>query len=89
MTKTITSIILLTSLAFAQNIDNNNTEKAKQDRIAKQLKIEMETEKKYAREQTFYNYDNYNFRGSEVNPESVKHLPVLEMDELDMDNVYD
>ncbi len=89
MFKYIITTLLLSSIAFAANDNTSDTDKEKQDRISKQLKIEMETEKKYAREQTFYNYDNYNFKGSEVNQESLKHIPNLEMDELDMDNVYD
>ncbi len=60
-----------------------------EDRTAKQIEIEMEKEKKYAKEQTFYNEANYDFKGSEVNPETVKRLNEIEVDELDMDSVYD
>ena len=78
-------IILVASTLFA----SNNSDKEKQKRLDKQIQINMETEKKYAIEQTFYNAENYDFKGSEVNQESLKHVPELEVDDLDMDNVYD
>lgn len=77
-------ILIINSYIFA--IDDDNS---KQERIEQQIKIEIEKEKKYAKEQTFYTQDNYDFKGSEVNPETVKHIPAIEVDELDMDSVYD
>jgi len=32
---------------------------------------------------------SYNFKGSEVDQESLEHVPELELDDLDMDSVYD
>jgi len=49
----------------------------------------MKREEKYAKEQKFYNAEDYDFSGAEVNPESVKNTPNLKMDDLDMDDVYD
>jgi len=77
-------ILIINSYLFATDKENS-----KQKRIEKQIKIEMEKEKKYAKEQTFYNQANYDFRGSEVNPETVKSTPSIELDELDMNSVYD
>ncbi len=56
----------------------------------KQLEIQMEKEKKYSREQTFYTGDNYDLKGAEVNPESLKNITIPEIqDDFDMDSVYD
>jgi hypothetical protein len=49
----------------------------------------MEREKKYAKEQTFYKGDDYDLKGAEVNKESVLTTPVIEVEDLDMDSVYD
>jgi 1-aminocyclopropane-1-carboxylate deaminase/D-cysteine desulfhydrase-like pyridoxal-dependent ACC family enzyme len=58
--------------------------------LEEHIKIQQEKEKKYAKEQTFYNEENYDFRGAEVNPESVKSLKELQPQyDLDMDDVYD
>ena len=85
MKKNLLFIILVGSTLFA----SNNSDKEKQKRIDKQIQIQMKTEKKYAIEQTFYNEENYNFKGAEVNQESLNHVPELELDDLDMDSVYD
>jgi hypothetical protein len=56
----------------------------------KHLEIQMEKEKKYSREQTFYSTENYDFKGAEVNPESLKNITIPEVqDDFDMDSVYD
>jgi len=68
--------------------DTNNT-KAK-TQTQKQIEIEMEREKKFAKEQKFYSEKDYDFKGSEVNMESVKRLKEPEnLDYFDMDSVYD
>jgi len=84
MNKIIT-ILILTSLASLNIIASE-----KKDIILnKQLKKAMKDEKKYANEQVFYNYENYDFKGSEVNQESLKNIKELDVDDLDMDSVYD
>ena len=76
-------IILATILAssiFA--LDNNRTNK--------QIDEVMKQEEKYAKEQKFYQYDEYDFKASEVNQESVKKLKVMEPEyDFDMNSVYD
>ena len=69
--------------------DNKETDAQKKLRAEKHLKEQMQREKKYSKEQTFYMQDNYDFKGAEVNPDSVKTTPELEVDDLDMDSVYD
>jgi hypothetical protein len=49
----------------------------------------MKREEKYAKEQKFYNEKNYDFKSAEVNPDSLKDLPELEVNDMDMDDVYD
>ena len=84
MKKILIFVILVSSILLAKNDDDKSEQRAK-----KQLEIEMEKEKRYAYEQAFYQTDNYDFQGSEVNEESLKNVPNLEMDDLDMDSVYD
>jgi len=78
--------VIFNLLIFAANNDANNSQKK---RIDEHVKKQMEKEKKYAREQTFYKKDNYDLKGAEVNPESLKTLKEIEVDDLDMDSVYD
>jgi uncharacterized membrane protein YgaE (UPF0421/DUF939 family) len=66
--------------------DANDTKKKI---LEKQIQKELENEQKYANEQTFYTEENYDFKGSEVNEESLKHLKAIEVEEFDMDHVYD
>ena len=77
-----TSISFL--FAFEKVIDNKVDEKKKL-RVEKQIKKEMEREKEYAVKQTFY----IDLKGAEINEESIKDVPKLEVDDLDMDSVYD
>ena len=81
-------ILLISGSLFALK-DMSDIEKEKKARIEKQIKIEMEKEKKYAKEQTFYNHYNYDYKGAEVNLDSLDNIPDFEIDELDMDSVYD
>jgi hypothetical protein len=81
-------IATLLTFAFLQTKDNIVV-KSKAEIKNLQVKKAMEDEKKYAQEQKFYNAQEYDFSGAEVNLESVKHLKELEMDDLDMDSVYD
>ncbi|MCD6172995.1 MAG: hypothetical protein J7J96_04275 [Sulfurimonas sp.] len=83
----MTFILIFSSLLLAS--DSVSTDKEKQERLEKQIQIEMEREKKYAKEQTFYQQGNYDLKGSEVNKDSLSTLPDLEEDEFDMDSVYD
>jgi sortase (surface protein transpeptidase) len=81
--KKIIFVILIGSLSIVC------ASSSKKELLEKQIKIEQAKEKKYAQEQMFYQNDTYDFKGSEVNPESLKYIKSLEVDELDMDSVYD
>jgi hypothetical protein len=73
--------LLFCTVLFASNIQNKILEK--------QMAKQMAKEKVYAKEQKFYNQDNYDFKGSEVNEESLKYIKAIEVEDLDMDSVYD
>ena len=83
----IVFILIFSSLLLAS--DSASIDKEKKERLEKQIKIEMEREKKYAKEQTFYQQGNYDLKGSEVNKDSLSTLPELEEDDFNIDSVYD
>jgi len=87
MKKFLIFMVISSSMLFA--LDGDNVSAEKKIRMEKQIKKEMEKEKKYAKEQTFYQGKDYDLKGAEVNEESVSSLPILEVDDLDMDDVYD
>ncbi len=76
--------IMLSSLLLASQSD-----KKKESRVDAQIKKEMEKEKKYAKEQTFYNSKNYDFKGAEVNKDSLDSVPEIPVDDFNIDSVYD
>ena len=81
-------MIIFNSLLIAS--DSAKSDKERKSRVEKQIQKEMENEKKYAKEQTFYNQDNYDFKGAEVNPDSLDSIPDLEPQyDFDMESVYD
>ena len=86
MRKLLVLILVVNSLLFSADSKSDHEKKL---RIEKQIKKEMEKEKKYAKEQTFYKGENYDFKGAEVNMDSLKNLPDIELDDLDMNSVYD
>jgi len=97
MKKLLTIIILFSSIIVASNKDNNTTDtnatennsSTKKARIEKQIQREMEREKKYAKEQMFYQGDKYDLKSAEVNPDSLPSVPEIQEDDFNMDSVYD
>ncbi len=88
MNKILIFVLMVNSLLTASNDQSNHDER--KSRVEKQIEIEMEKEKKYSIEQTFYTEENYDFKGAEVNPDSLLSIPTLEpQDDFDMDSVYD
>ena len=84
----LTFMIIFNSLLIAA--DSAKVDKERKARAEKQLKKELENEKKYAKEQTFYSEKNYDFKGAEVNKDSLDSVPELEPQyDFDMDSVYD
>jgi len=78
----LTFVFLFTSFLFASD---KKVEEAKKARVEKQIKLEMEREKEYAKNKSFY----IDLKGAEINEESLKDIPILEPQDLDMDSVYD
>ena len=84
----LTFMIIFNSVLMAA--DSAKSDKERKARAEKQIKKEMETEKKYAKEQTFYSEENYDFKGAEVNKDSLDSVPELQPQyDFDMDSVYD
>ncbi len=100
MNKIILSLFLLLSMLSSLNADNNNTakvepksenNKSKKSSTLTEKKVQeqMEREKKYAKERTFYQGSDYNLSAVEVDPDSLSSIPVIEPDyDFDMDDAY-
>jgi hypothetical protein len=85
--KKILFFMIISQLILSADSQTQTTQK---EREAKQLKIDMEKEKKFAKEQVFYMGEDYNLKGAEVNPDSLKNIKELEnLDDFDMNDVYD
>ena len=55
----------------------------------KELQKQIEKEKKYAKEQKFYQKKDYDLKSMEVNIDSLNSIPdTQEEDDFDMDDVY-
>ena len=82
MILSFTSVLLYSS-------ENNSTEENNNTKEA--IKKAMEKEKKYAKEKRFYNEDEYDFKGAQVDPKTLEKVPLLEPDyDFDMSTgVYD
>lgn len=86
MIKLFTIISLLfTVTLFAE------TPSKKEELKKKHIKKQIEREKKYSVEQTFYKGKNYDLKGAEVDEKSVESIPEnrRDNDDFDMDAVYD
>jgi len=75
------------SIKTNRNTENNDSAKAK--RIEKQVQEQMEREKKYAKEQSFAQGDDYDLKAVEVNEKSLDSIPLIEPDyDFEIDDVY-
>jgi hypothetical protein len=79
------AILMLSSSPYAEEnktvrVDTNNSI------INQELQKAMEQEKKFAKEQTFYNAETYDFKGAEINKASLDNVPLIEMDDADIDS---
>ena len=99
MNKLILSTLLLLSCTMSLSAENNATSKtkvnidtnssSKSGRVDKKIQEQMEKEKKYAKEKTFYQGDDYNLSAVEVDPASLSSVPIIEPQyDFDMDDVY-
>ena len=74
--KPLTILITLTVSIFAT--DHNTTQTKK--RLQKEIQKQMALEKKYAKEQRFYQGDAYDLKSKEIDPEILKNVKVIEPD---------
>jgi len=68
--------------------ENNTTQSNSMDdnRTKEAVRKAMELEKKYAKEQRFYQGSEYDLKSKEFDPETLKKVPVIEPDyDFDMD----
>lgn len=77
--------LLLNTFLFAQEPTK------KEELKEKHIKEQIEREKKYSIEQTFYKGKHYDLKEAEVDDKSVKKLPDVSNtnEDFDMDSVYD
>ena len=61
----------------------------KETQTDKEVKKQMQREKKYAKEQTFYQAKQYDLKSFEVNADAIKSIPELDVDYSDSDDVLD
>jgi hypothetical protein len=84
-----TSVVMLAkdtdSNKTKPSIETNATTKAE-----KQLQKQIEREKKFAKEKTFYKGPEYDLSYAEIDPKSLDSIEAIEPDlDFDMDDVYD
>ena len=70
--------------------DTNSTKaKTEKDLTKKQIEEQIKREEKYAKEQKFYQGDEYDLSSAEVNEESLASISTIEPDyDFDMDDTY-
>ncbi|MEA3417906.1 MAG: hypothetical protein U9Q90_00805 [Campylobacterota bacterium] len=100
MKKLFLSVFLIASCMVTLNAENNdsaeakksteNNNSAKASKIEKQVQEQIEREKKYAKEKTFYQGEEYDIKSHEVDPGSLSKIPTMEPDyDFDMsEGVY-
>lgn len=106
MNKIFTSSIILLSITSIITYADNNISKENNDlnrslvinnehnltqsKTEVALKKQLEREKKYAKEQRFYQGHEYDLSSFEIDKSSLDSIPLIEPDyDFDMDDVYD
>ena len=82
----IIAILILNSLSFALD-----KQEASEKRLEKNIKEQLEREKKYSEEKTFYKGSKYNLKDYEVDQKLVDSIPEQEDTnaDFDMNDTYD
>ncbi|WP_292655445.1 hypothetical protein [Nitratifractor sp.] len=87
--KRLFPLILITATLLWAGDDNRTTPANDQNLTQKHIKEQMEKEKKYAKEKTFYEGKDYNLSDKTVDPHELDKIPVIEPeDDFDMNDVY-
>jgi hypothetical protein len=73
------------------NMSKESNQTVESDKTKEAVKKAMELEEKYAKEQRFYQGDEYDLKSKEIDPETLKKVPAIEPDyDFNMDTgVYD
>jgi len=90
MKKTVVLAIYISfSILFLHAEDNQSIQKqksadsnesVKKDKVEKQVREQIKREKKYAKEQKFYQGSDYNLSAFEIEEDSLPDVPALEPD---------
>ncbi|EDZ63370.1 hypothetical protein SMGD1_1467 [Sulfurimonas gotlandica GD1] len=75
-------ILILNTFLLASNVK-------KETKTDIEIKKQMEREKKYAKEQTFYQGSEYDLKSFEVNPDALKSMPEMDIDYSDDGDVIE
>jgi|GEM_PF-534267 len=88
MIKTLILVIFLSLFSLAAGETNSSDAKNEENSsiIDQELQKAIEQEKKFAKEQTFYNAETYDFKGAEINKDSLENVPLIEMDDPSIDS---
>ena len=75
-------MLILLTFSFIDAAETNTTDHntSRKVLLQKAVQQEIKNEEKYAKEQKFYNADEYNFKAKEVNPDSLKDIQPIEVD---------
>ena len=83
-------ILILIANSFLLALDTKVNDKKRKDIVKKNIEKQMQKEKKFSKEQTFYQSKNYDLKGAQVNKDSLDSVPNIEPQyDFDMDSVYD
>jgi len=85
------SVTLFLLCASVSAADTNSTaggtmQKKNTTLLQSELQKAIALEKKYAKEQKFYDAETYDFKGAEVNKASLANVPLIEPDSEDIDS---
>jgi hypothetical protein len=89
------TLILATTLMVGvlcadSNLTESNLSVSKAKKEAQQLAEQIKKEEKFAKEQRFYQGEEYDLSSYEVDKSSLDSIPLIEPDyDFDMDDVYD
>jgi len=84
-------VLIFLVMSILQAADNNQSKTPSQEENLTQqhLKEQMEREKKYAKEKTFYEGKEYNLSDKTIDPRDLNSIPVIKPeDDFDMNDVY-
>jgi len=82
-------ILISLSTLYSADINETNSSSKKEQLIKKNILQQIKKEEKYAKEQKFYQGNEYNLSSAEINPDSLSSIEAIEPDyDFNMDDVY-